>query len=224
MHSMQSKKHACTQTKQKAFLEAIQAHQPDLVVLAGFMKIIDSHFIESLNGKIINLHPSLLPSFPGINSIETAFNFPVKITGCTVHWVIPEIDAGMIIDQKAVTIEPNDTIESLSEKVHSAEHQLLPEVIRQLSTGEVSFSKLTIIMTDAPLDLKISVQIPDDYVDALESYFYECDPNPWVLIQKTAADPYYLSGYFNQEQECTQAIDALKKIFLISTLPLIKKN
>ena len=122
-----------------AFLEAIQTHQPDLVVLAGFMKIIDSNFIESLNGKIINLHPSLLPSFPGINSIETAFNFPVKITGCTVHWVIPEIDAGMIIDQKAVTIEPNDTLESLSEKVHAAEHQLLPEVIRQLSTGEVSF-------------------------------------------------------------------------------------
>ncbi len=123
----------------KAFLEAIQSYQPDLVVLAGFMKIIDSHFIESLNGKIINLHPSLLPSFPGINSIETAFNFPVKITGCTVHWVIPEIDAGMIIDQKAVTIEPNDTIESLSEKVHAAEHQLLPEVIRQLSAGEVPF-------------------------------------------------------------------------------------
>jgi len=68
-------------------------------------------------------------------------------------------------------------------------------------------------MTEAPLDLKISVQIPDDYVDALESYFYECDPNPWVLIQKTAADPYYLSGYFNQEEECTQAIDALKKNF-----------
>ena len=68
-------------------------------------------------------------------------------------------------------------------------------------------------MTDAPLDIKISVQITDDYVDALESYFYECDPNPWVLIQKTAADPYYLSGYFNQEHECTQAIDALKKNF-----------
>ena len=77
---MQSKKARCTTDETKAFLEAIQAHQPDLVVLAGFMKIIDSHFIESLNGKIINLHPSLLPSFPGINSIETAFNFPVKIT------------------------------------------------------------------------------------------------------------------------------------------------
>ena len=119
-----------------AFLEAIQTHQWLLVV---FMKIIDSNFIESLNGKIINLHPSLLPSFSGINSIETAFNFPVKVFGCTVHWVIPEIDAGTIIDQKAVTIEPNDTLESLSEKVHAAEHQLLPEVILGLSTGDIPF-------------------------------------------------------------------------------------
>lgn len=122
-----------------AFLEAIQAYQPDLVVLAGFMKIIDPHFIQSLGGKIINLHPSILPSFPGINSIESALNFPVKITGCTVHWVIPEIDAGTIIDQKAVIIEPNDTLESLSEKVHAAEHRLLPEVILGLSTGEIPF-------------------------------------------------------------------------------------
>ena len=68
-------------------------------------------------------------------------------------------------------------------------------------------------MTDAPLDLKISVQIPDDQVEALESFFYECEPNPWVLIQKTAADPYYLSGYFNQEDDCTQAIAALKENF-----------
>ena len=61
-------------------------------------------------------------------------------------------------------------------------------------------------MTDAPLDLKISVQLPNDHVEALESYFYECEPNPWVLIQKTVADPYYLNGYFNQEDDCTQAI------------------
>ena len=125
----------------ETFLKIIQELEADLVVLAGFMKIIDQHFIESLDGKIINLHPSLLPSFPGINSIENALTFPVKITGCTVHWVIPKIDAGKIIDQKAVTIEPDETLESLSEKVHSAEHLLLPDVIRRLSTGEISFQK-----------------------------------------------------------------------------------
>ena len=122
-----------------AFLEVIQEYQPDLIVLAGFMKIIDPHFIQSLEGKIINLHPSLLPSFPGINSNESALTFPVKVTGCTVHWVIPEIDAGTIIDQKAVTIEASDTLETLSKKVHTAEHQLLPEVILRLSTGEIAF-------------------------------------------------------------------------------------
>lgn len=123
----------------EAFLKVIQEHQPDLVVLAGFMKIIDKHFIESLDGKIINLHPSLLPSFPGINSIENALNFPVKITGCTVHWVIPEIDAGTIIDQQAVSIESDDSLNSLSAKVHAAEHRLLPDVIRRLSNGEITF-------------------------------------------------------------------------------------
>ena len=122
-----------------AFLEVIQEYHPDLIVLAGFMKIIDPHFIQSLEGKIINLHPSLLPSFPGINSIESALNFPVKVTGCTVHWVIPEIDAGTIIDQKTVTIEASDTLETLSKKVHAAEHQLLPEAILRLSTGEIDF-------------------------------------------------------------------------------------
>lgn len=68
-------------------------------------------------------------------------------------------------------------------------------------------------MTDAPLDLKISVQVAGDQVEALESYFYECDPNPWVLIQKTGTDPYYLSGYFNQEDDCARAIEALKENF-----------
>lgn len=68
-------------------------------------------------------------------------------------------------------------------------------------------------MTDAPLDLKISVQLPNNHFEALESYFYECDPNPWVLVQKTVADPYYLNGYFNQEDDCTQAIADIKEKF-----------
>ena len=122
-----------------SFLETIQTYQPDLIVLAGFMKIIDLHFIQSLEGKIINLHPSLLPSFPGINSIERALTFPVKVTGCTVHWVTPEIDSGTIIDQKAVTIEANDTLETLSKKVHAAEYKLLPKVILGLSKSEIAF-------------------------------------------------------------------------------------
>ena len=80
------------------------------------MRILDKAFIDALGGQIINLHPSLLPSFPGIHSIKQAYDYPVKITGCTVHWVTPELDAGPIIDQASVQIEAEDTLESLSQK------------------------------------------------------------------------------------------------------------
>lgn len=115
------------------FLKIIQSYSPKLIVLAGFMRILDKAFIDALGGQIINLHPSLLPSFPGIHSIKQAYDYPVKITGCTVHWVTPELDAGPIIDQASVQIEAEDTLESLSQKVHQTEHLLLPKVIRALS-------------------------------------------------------------------------------------------
>ncbi len=132
------KKARLSTEESKQLLEAIRMHAPDLVVLAGFMKILDAPFIDALGGHIINLHPSLLPSFPGIQSIEQAYNFPVKITGCTVHWVIPKLDAGPIIDQRAVVIESSDTLSSLTEKVHAAEHVLLPDVVRRISHNEIS--------------------------------------------------------------------------------------
>ena len=132
------KKARLSTEESKQLLEAIQMHAPDLVVLAGFMKILDAPFIDALSGHIINLHPSLLPSFPGIQSIEQAYHFPVKITGCTVHWVIPKLDAGPIIDQRAVVIESSDTLSSLTEKVHAAEHVLLPDVVRRISHNEIS--------------------------------------------------------------------------------------
>lgn len=122
----------------RQLLRVIEMHAPDLIVLAGFMKILDAPFIDALGGRIINLHPSLLPSFPGIQSIEQAFNFPVKITGCTVHWVIPKLDAGPIIDQRSVVIESTDSLSSLTEKVHAAEHALLPDVVRRISLNEIS--------------------------------------------------------------------------------------
>ena len=132
------KKARLSTEESKQLLEAIRMHTPDLVVLAGFMKILDAPFIDALSGNIINLHPSLLPSFPGIQSIEQAYNFPVKITGCTVHWVIPKLDAGPIIDQRAVVIESSDTLSSLTKKVHAAEHVLLPNVVRRISDNEIS--------------------------------------------------------------------------------------
>jgi phosphoribosylglycinamide formyltransferase-1 len=119
------------------YIERIKSFSPKLIVLAGFMRIIDQPFIEAFQNDIINLHPSLLPSFPGLDGIRQAFEHGVKVTGCTVHRVTPELDAGPIIDQKTVRIEKEDTLELLEKKVHVAEHQLLPDVVTRLSTGKI---------------------------------------------------------------------------------------
>ncbi len=115
------------------YIAAIASCAPDLVVLAGFMRVIKPRFLETFAGKIINLHPSLLPSFPGLDGIGQAFRRGVKVTGCTVHYVTAEVDGGPILDQSVVRIEATDTSETLAEKVHAAEHALLPAVIARLS-------------------------------------------------------------------------------------------
>jgi len=115
------------------YIATIIACQADLIVLAGFMRVLKAPFLARFEGKIINLHPSLLPSFPGLDGIGQAFRRGVKITGCTVHYVTMDVDGGPIIDQAAVRVEDDDTLESLAAKVHAAEHALLPAVIAQLS-------------------------------------------------------------------------------------------
>ncbi len=122
-----------SEAAEENYIEIISGCKPDLIVLAGYMRMVHRKFLDAFPNKIINLHPSLLPSFKGLNSIKRAFEYGVKYTGCTVHYVNEQMDAGKIIDQKIVPIESDDTLESLEEKIHKAEHQLLPEVIRRLS-------------------------------------------------------------------------------------------
>ena len=121
------------------YIERIALFSPKLIILAGFMRILNQSFIDAFQGKVINLHPSLLPSFPGMDGIGQAFNCGVKITGCTVHWVTPELDAGPIIDQESVRIEKSDTPELLEKKIHAIEHQLLPSVVARLSEGKIHY-------------------------------------------------------------------------------------
>ena len=118
---------------EQRYIDAIRDCGAQLVVLAGFMRILKPRLIEAFPGRIINLHPSLLPSFPGLDGIGQAWRRGVKVTGCTVHVVTPEVDAGPILDQAVVRIEPTDTLESLTAKVHAAEHRLLPSVVARLS-------------------------------------------------------------------------------------------
>lgn len=123
------------------WIKTIQELQPDLIVLAGFMRILDCKFLSTFKNKIINLHPSLLPSFPGLNSIEKAFEKKVKITGCTVHWVNEKIDEGEIIAQAPVRIMNGDDLNMVKQKVQAAEHMLLPWVIRDLDLGIIPFAE-----------------------------------------------------------------------------------
>ncbi len=115
------------------YIDAITALEADLIVLAGFMRVLKPRFISTFAGKIINLHPSLLPSFPGLDGIGQAWRRGVKISGCTVHYVTAEVDGGPIIDQASVHIDPEDTLESFGQKIHATEHQLLPSVVARLS-------------------------------------------------------------------------------------------
>ena len=121
---------------EERFIAAVRTAQADLVVLAGFMRVLKPGFLSAFAGRIINLHPSLLPSFPGLDGIGQAFRRGVKVTGCTVHFVTPEVDGGPILDQEAVRIEPTDTLETLAARIHAAEHRLLPAVIARLSGEE----------------------------------------------------------------------------------------
>jgi len=117
------------------FISAVAAEKPGLVVLAGFMRVLKPGFLSAFEGRIINLHPSLLPSFPGLDAIGQAWRRGVKVTGCTVHGVTSEVDGGPILDQAEVRVEPDDTPETLAARIHAAEHALLPAVIARLSEG-----------------------------------------------------------------------------------------
>ena len=118
---------------QTRYIETIASQNPDLLVLAGFMRVIKPPFLKAFDGKIINLHPSLLPSFPGLDAIGQAWRRGVKISGCTVHYVTEEVDGGPILGQFPVSIDEEDTLESFEAKIHAAEHRLLPAVIAKLS-------------------------------------------------------------------------------------------
>ena len=105
----------------------------DLVALAGYMRVVKTPMLEAFAGKIVNVHPSLLPAFPGLRAWEQALAHGVKVTGCTVHFVDEGVDAGPIILQRPVTVNARDTADTLHQRIQAAEHQVYPEVIRLLA-------------------------------------------------------------------------------------------
>lgn len=120
----------------RMLLELLRNTPFDLLVLAGYMRILPPEIVNEFRGRIVNVHPSLLPAFPGLRAIERAIAHGVKVTGVTVHFVDEGVDTGPIIDQEAVRIEEGDTLESLEEKIHRVEHRLYPRVIERLLLEE----------------------------------------------------------------------------------------
>lgn len=117
---------------EKVLLQLLQEQQIDLIVLAGYMRIIGQTLLSHYSNRILNIHPSLLPSFPGLHGIKDAYEYGVKVTGVTVHLVDDGVDTGPIIAQEPVMILPEDTLESLEEKIHQTEHRLYPKVLRDV--------------------------------------------------------------------------------------------
>lgn len=120
-----------------ALAAKVRDYQADLVVLAGFMRVLSSSFLEQFPQRVINIHPALLPSFPGTHGQKQALEYGVKISGCTVHFVDQGVDTGPIIAQRAVPVEENDTEESLSRRILEQEHALYPQVIGWIGEGRV---------------------------------------------------------------------------------------
>jgi phosphoribosylglycinamide formyltransferase-1 len=123
---------------ERAFVEALKSANVDLVVLAGFMRVLKGDFLRAFEGRIVNIHPSLLPSFPGLEAWKQALDHGVKVTGCTVHFVDAGVDAGPIIGQQPVPVLDNDTPETLHQRIHAAEHKLYPECVAAIARGEIS--------------------------------------------------------------------------------------
>lgn len=136
---------------EQALIKAIHEVSPDWIVLAGFMRILSSHFIAQFPDKIINIHPSLLPKFRGLNTHKRAIEAQENFHGATVHLVTPELDAGPIIAQARLTMNQDDTPQTLQSRVLSLEHKLYPLVLNWLALGRLTLKDNSILFEEKPI-------------------------------------------------------------------------
>jgi phosphoribosylglycinamide formyltransferase 1 len=131
-----------------ALAAEIERHRPDLVVLAGFMRILTPGFVERYRGRIVNIHPSLLPAFAGLDTHRRALESGVRVHGCTVHFVNAAVDNGPIIAQAVVPVQPGDTEERLAARVLAEEHRIYPQVIRWFCEGRIQLGRNGTVTVD----------------------------------------------------------------------------
>ena len=118
-------------------LKILEEHDVNFIALAGFMRIVKDGLLKAYEGRMINIHPSLLPSFPGLDGGKQAFDYGVKFTGCTVHFVDAGVDTGAIITQRMITIDDDDSLDSMMEKLHAQEHIAYPEALQWIAEGRI---------------------------------------------------------------------------------------
>lgn len=119
-------------------VDTLKAAGVEYVIMAGYMRMVTEVLLDAFPNRIVNLHPALLPSFPGAHAIQDAFDAGVKVTGVTVHFANEEYDKGPIIAQRAVTVRETDTVDSLEERIHEVEHEIYPQVVSWIADGRVS--------------------------------------------------------------------------------------
>jgi phosphoribosylglycinamide formyltransferase-1 len=141
----------------ESLAEEVAALRPDLVVLAGFMRVLGAPLLERFPGRIINVHPALLPSFPGHSGPQDALDGGVRISGCTVHIVDAGVDTGPIIAQAAVPVLADDTQDTLHARIQIQEHRLLPRVIHHIAIGTITLDPLTVNTPLAHPDQSLAV-------------------------------------------------------------------
>lgn len=144
-----------------ALRERIDAHQPGLVVLAGFMRILTDGMVECFQGRMLNIHPSLLPAFRGLHTHRRVLEGGHKVHGCSVHFVTPALDAGPVVAQGVVPVNPDDTEESLARRVQQQEHRIYPLVVRWFAEGRLELDGDAALLDGAPLAAPVRLG-PDD--------------------------------------------------------------
>lgn len=149
------------ETFEAEVIRELQAHGAELVVLAGFMRLLSPFFIRAFPQRVMNIHPALLPAFPGTHAQRQALERGVRIAGATVHFVDEEVDHGPIIAQAAVPVYPDDTEESLSARILAQEHRIYPQAIQLFAEGRLEIRGRTVVVHDEPRSPTTSLRSPE---------------------------------------------------------------
>jgi phosphoribosylglycinamide formyltransferase-1 len=136
---------------ERKFVEELRQANVDLIALAGFMRVLKGEFLRTFEGRIINIHPSLLPSFPGLEAWKQALDYGVKVTGCSVHFVDAGVDSGPIIAQQTVPVLDGDTADSLHQRIQAAEHELYPKCVAAIARGEITIQGRRVLRRTLPV-------------------------------------------------------------------------